>query len=144
MQDFPLRRTVLALAAAGAPVLAALPQPAQAQANYPNKKVTFMVGFSPGGGIDTLARVVAQELFDHFGYQIVIDNRPGAASNIAARAVARAAPDGYTLLVTGNSLAINQTYYRNPGYSVDELTPVAFAARDSMAIAVKAESSART
>ncbi len=93
--------------------------------DYPNEKITFMVGFAPGGGIDTIARVIAQGLTEQFGYQIVIENRPGAASNIAARAVANAAPDGYTLLVTGNSLAINQTYYKNPGYSTDELAPIA-------------------
>jgi tripartite-type tricarboxylate transporter receptor subunit TctC len=118
-------------------------QPASAQ-DYPNRKLTFMVGFAPGGGIDTIARVIAQGLTDQFGYQIVIENRPGAASNIAARAVANATPDGYTLLVTGNSLAINQTYYKNPGYSTDELSPVAFVARDSMVFAVNAENAART
>jgi tripartite-type tricarboxylate transporter receptor subunit TctC len=103
-----------------------------------------MVGFAPGGGIDTIARVISQALTEQFGYQIVIENRPGAASNIAARAVATAVPDGYTLLVTGNSLAINQTYYKNPGYSTDELAPIAFVARDSMALAVNASNPART
>ena len=103
-----------------------------------------MVGFAPGGGIDTFARVLAQGLTEQFDYQIVIENRPGAASNIAARAVANAAPDGYTFLVTGNSLAINQTYYKNPGYSISELAPIAFSARDSMAIAVSAGNPART
>jgi tripartite-type tricarboxylate transporter receptor subunit TctC len=117
--------------------------PAGAQ-DYPNRKLTFMVGFAPGGGIDTIARVIAQGLSEQFGYQIVIENRPGAASNIAARAVASAVPDGYTLLVTGNSLAINQTYYKNPGYSTDELAPIAFVARDSMALAVNASNPARS
>jgi tripartite-type tricarboxylate transporter receptor subunit TctC len=117
--------------------------PAQV-ADYPNRKITFIVGFAPGGGIDTFARVLAQGLTEQVGYQIVIENRPGAASNIAARAVANAPPDGYTVLVTGNSLAINQTYYKNAGYSISELAPIAFSARDSMAIAVRAESSART
>src|SRR6266581_2177730 len=112
--------------------------------DYPNRKITFMVGFAPGGGIDTIARVIGQGLTDQFGYQIVIENRPGAASNIAARAVASAPADGYTLLVTGNSLAINQTYYKNPGYSTDELAPIAFVARDSMALAVNADNPART
>jgi tripartite-type tricarboxylate transporter receptor subunit TctC len=143
MQASHLRRALLALAATG--VLAAPPwRLAGAQADYPNKKITFVVGFAPGGGIDTLARVLAQELFDQFGYQIVIENRPGAASNIAARAVAKAEPDGYTLLVTGNSFAINQTYYKNPGYSLDELAPIAFAARDSMALAVNSNHPAKT
>jgi tripartite-type tricarboxylate transporter receptor subunit TctC len=145
MQASHLRRALLAVAAAGALVVAAPPsRVADAQGDYPNKKITFMVGFAPGGGIDTLARVLAQELFDQFGYQIVIENRPGAASNIAARAVAKAEPDGYTVLVTGNSLAINQTYYKNPGYTIDELAPIAFAARDGMALAVNASNPAKT
>lgn len=120
--------------------LAALAAAANAQvSDFPNRKITFMVGFAPGGGIDTFARIVAQGLTEQFGYQIVIENRPGAASNIAARAVANAVPDGTTYLVTGNSLAINQTYYKNPGYSISELAPIAFSARDAMAIAVKAD-----
>jgi tripartite-type tricarboxylate transporter receptor subunit TctC len=112
--------------------------------DFPNRKITFVVGFAPGGGIDTMARVVAQGITDQLGHQIVIENRPGAASNIAARAVASAPPDGYTLLATGNSIAINQTYYKNPGYSTDEVAAIAFAARDSMTLAVNANHPART
>src|SRR5215813_446879 len=136
------RRALIALAATLAFGTLA-PSLASAQ-DYPNRKLTFTVGFAPGGGIDTIARVIAQGLTEQFGYQIVIENRPGAASNIAARAVANATPDGYTILVTGNSLAINQTYYKIPGYSTDELAPVAFVARDSMALAVNADNAART
>ena len=88
--------------------------------------------------------MLAQGLTEQFNYSIVIENRPGAASNIAARAVANASADGYTFLVTGNSLAINQTYYKNPGYSISELAPIAFSARDSLAIAVAAGNPART
>jgi tripartite-type tricarboxylate transporter receptor subunit TctC len=141
-----LHQARFAIAATIAFVLAAVAQdPAQAQvADYPNKKITFVVGFAPGGGIDTMARIMAQVLTEQFGYQIVIENRPGAASNIAARAVANAAPDGYTYLVTGNSLAINQTYYKNPGYSIYELAPIAFPAVDSQALAVNASNPART
>jgi len=142
MRVIPHRRALIALSVI-LTLGAIVSSPAGAQ-NYPNRKLTFMVGFAPGGGIDTIARVIGQGLTDQFGYQIVIENRPGAASNIAARAVANATPDGYTLLVTGNSLAINQTYYKNPGYSTDELSPVAFVARDSMALAVNAENAART
>jgi tripartite-type tricarboxylate transporter receptor subunit TctC len=105
-------------------------------ADYPTRKITFVVGFAPGGGIDTFARVIAHELAEQFGYQILIENRPGAASNIAAKAVAGAPPDGYTLLFTGNSYAINQTLYTNPGYATADLRPLVFAAIDSMALAV--------
>jgi tripartite-type tricarboxylate transporter receptor subunit TctC len=102
------------------------------------------VGFAPGGGIDTFARVIAQELNRQFGWQFVVENRAGAASNIAARAVATGAPDGYTLLFTGNSYAINQTLYKNPGYATADLVPVAFVALDSQALAVNADNPART
>src|SRR5208282_6454386 len=86
-----------------AALLAAIHEPALAQtSDYPSRKITFIVGFAPGGGIDVFARSVAQALSEQFGYQIVVENRPGAASNIAAKIVASAPPDGYTLLVTGN------------------------------------------
>jgi len=143
MRAIDARHGLLALFATSMLMFGAWPAPAQIS-DFPNRKLTLMVGFAPGGGIDTMARVVGQGLADQFNYQIVIENRPGAASNIAARAVANSPPDGYTLLATGNSLAINQIYYKNPGYTSDELTPVAFPARDSMAIAVKADNPART
>ena len=111
--------------------------------DYPARTITFIVGFAPGGGIDTFARVVAQELNEQ-GFPVVIENRAGAASNIAAKAAAGAAPDGYTLLFTGNSYAINQTLYRNPGYATADLRPVAFVAIDSMALAVSAANPARS
>lgn len=112
--------------------------------DYPQRKITFVVGFAPGGGIDTFARVLAQELGEQFGYQIVIENRPGSASNIAAQVVATAPPDGYTFLVTGNSFAINQTMSKDLTYSVAQLRAVAFPARDSHALAVNADSNAHS
>jgi len=118
--------------------------PLRAQADYPSGKITFIVGFAPGGGIDTYARVLAQGLSEQLGYSIVIENRPGAASNIAAKAVAAAAPDGHTMLFTGNSYAINQTFYKNPGYATADLRPVAFVAIDSQGLAVNAANAARS
>ena len=139
------RRFRLALAAGFAVATSQLPGPAHAQAaDYPARKLTFVVGFAAGGGVDTMARIVAQGLTEQFGYQIVIENRPGAASNIAAKAVATAAPDGYTFLFTGNSLAINQTLYKNLNYSIDELRAVAIAAIDSHGLAVNADRPFRT
>jgi tripartite-type tricarboxylate transporter receptor subunit TctC len=117
--------------------------PAVAQ-NYPSRAITFVVGFAPGGGIDTFARVVAQELSEQTGVAVIIENRAGAASNIAAKVVAAAVPDGYTLLFTGNSYAINQTLYKNPGYANADLRPVVFVAIDSMALAVNATNPARS
>src|SRR3954471_21124109 len=143
MRAYHRRNVLQAIGGAGAFLINGFPSPASAQtSDYPNKKITIIVGFAPGGGVDTLARVVAQELSEQFGYQIVIENRPGAASNIAAKAVAGAAPDGYTLLFTGNSYAINQTLYRNPGYATEDLKAVAFAAIDSQGLAVNADNPA--
>jgi tripartite-type tricarboxylate transporter receptor subunit TctC len=113
-------------------------------ADFPSRKITTIVGFAPGGGVDVLARVVMDALTDQFGYQIVVENRPGAASNIAAKAVASAAPDGYTLLLTGNSYAINQTLYKHLTYATDDLRAVAIAARDSQALAVTVNNPAQT
>jgi tripartite-type tricarboxylate transporter receptor subunit TctC len=125
--------------------LSALTAPAFAQASdYPARKITFIVGFAPGGGIDVFARLLAQELGGQFGYQIVVENRPGSASNIAAQVVATSPPDGYTFLVTGNSFAINQTMSIDLTYSVNQLRPVAFPARDSHALAVNADSEAHS
>jgi tripartite-type tricarboxylate transporter receptor subunit TctC len=122
-----------------------IPATALAQGNATSgRKITIIVGFAPGGGVDTLARVVAQELNDSAGLQVVIENRPGAGSNIAAKTVATAAPDGTTLLFTGNSYAINQTIYRNPGYATADLRAVAIAALDSQGLAVNAANPART
>src|SRR4030088_3529225 len=141
----PRRNLRFALAATLTLSLGPLPSRAGAQiADYPARKVTFIVGFAAGGGVDTMARIVAQELAEQFGYQIVVESRPGAASNIAAKAVASAAPDGYTFLFSGNSLAINQTLYKNLSYSIDDLRAVAIAAIDSQALAVNAGRPFRT
>jgi tripartite-type tricarboxylate transporter receptor subunit TctC len=144
----PFRRAVvtagLTLPLMTAPQMIA---PASAQAvtrDYPSRTVTFIVGFAPGGGIDTFARVVAQELNERAGFSVVIENRAGAASNIAAKAVAAAPPDGYSLLFTGNSYAINQTLYKNPGYATEDLRAAVFVAIDSLAFAVNAASPVRS
>jgi len=79
-------------------VLVALSAAAQAQ-SYPARSVRMLVGFPPGGGTDIMARVVGQKLSESLGQQIVVENRPGAGGNIAAEAAAKAAPDGYTLMM---------------------------------------------
>ena len=140
-----MRRGLAVVAALAALAFAAFPAVAFAEASgYPQRKITFIVGFAPGGGIDVFARILAQELGGQFGYQIVVENRPGSASNIAAQIVATSPPDGYTFLVTGNSLAINQTMSKDLTYSISQLRPVAFPARDSHALAVNADSKAHS
>ena len=80
---------------------------AVAQANYPNKPIRLLVGFAPGGGTDTIARIVAQRLSEVLGQQVVIDNRAGANQIIASEIVAGARPDGYTLFMASAGFAIN-------------------------------------
>jgi tripartite-type tricarboxylate transporter receptor subunit TctC len=118
------RRRFLHLAA-GAGALPILPRAARAQA-YPARPVRIIVGFPAGGVGDTLARVLAQWLSDRLGAPFVIENRPGAATNIAADAVVRSPPDGYTLLWITAANAINATLYNSLGFVfVRDIAPVA-------------------
>ena len=97
---------------------------------FPDKPVRFVVGFTPGGPSDILARVVGQKLGERLGTQVVIDNRPGAGGNIAAEAVAKSPADGHTWLLGNNSiLATNQALYGKLGYDpVKDFAPVALVA----------------
>ncbi len=97
---------------------------------FPDKPLRFIVGFTPGGPSDILARALGQKLADSWGQQVVIENRPGAGGNIAAELVARSAPDGTTWLLGNNSiLATNQSLYAKLGYDpVKDFAPVALVA----------------
>src|SRR5258707_3054062 len=86
-------------------------------ADYPNRPVTLMIGFAPGGPSDVMARIITRKLEEILKQPFVIENRAGAGSSIARAAVARAAPDGYTVLpATRSLLAINVSVYKNIGY----------------------------
>ncbi len=91
--------------------------PAAAQDDYPNKTVTLVVPYPPGGGVDVLARVVAEKLSGVLGHQVIVDNRVGGSGLVGTRAVIRSAPDGYTLFLghTG-SISINPSLYANSGF----------------------------
>jgi tripartite-type tricarboxylate transporter receptor subunit TctC len=80
---------------------------------YPARPVRMLVGFPPGGGTDITARMLAPKLAEYLGQQFVVENRPGATTNIASDFVAKSAPDGYTLLFTTSALAINMSLYKN-------------------------------
>ncbi len=109
------RRQFLHLAA-GAAVLPALPRIARAQA-YPALPVRIVVGFPAGQGIDVVTRMTGQYLSERLGQQFIVENRPGAAGNIAAEIVARAPPDGYTLLAVGANNMINASLYENLNFN---------------------------
>jgi tripartite-type tricarboxylate transporter receptor subunit TctC len=98
--------------------------------DFPSKPVRFVVGFTPGGPSDILARALGQKLAERWSQQVVVDNRPGAGGNLAAEAVAKSSPDGYTWLLGNNSiLATNQSLYRSLPYDpVRDFAPVALVA----------------
>ena len=98
------------LASAGALTALCWPMPSAAQ-NYPNRPIKLMVPFTPGGGTDILARIVAQKMGDALGQQVVVDNRPGGNTLLATELLVRAPADGYTLLMQTNNFASNPTLY---------------------------------
>src|SRR5262244_4022436 len=109
------RRRFLHLAA-GAAALPAVSRIAWAQ-TYPTRPVRLIVGFPAGSGADIVARLAGQRLSERLGQSFVIENRPGAGSSLAAEAVVRAAPDGYTLLMATGANTINSTLYENLSFN---------------------------
>ena len=111
---------------------------AQGAKNYPDKPVRVVVGYSPGGLPDTIARLVGQRLAERWGQQFVVENKPGANGILGADYVAKSAPDGYTLLMTDNSThAINPFLYSKLPYDADrDLIPVSLTARAPLFLAV--------
>ena len=103
---------------------------AQAETKWPEQQVRILVGFSAGGTTDVLARIIAKELSDSFGQTVMVDNKPGAGSNIATEQTARAKPDGYTLMMMAITTTINQTLYKNIRFDVEkDFVPVALVAK---------------
>jgi tripartite-type tricarboxylate transporter receptor subunit TctC len=111
-----VRNGLIAVAPGCALALVLFSSLAAAQQPYPSKPVRMIVPFAPGGGTDTLGRLLAQKLSDLWGVSVVVENRPGAGSTVGTDFTARAAPDGYTLGVTSMSHAINATLYRKLPY----------------------------
>src|SRR5260370_11460151 len=101
---------------------------ALAQGVFPTKPITMVVGFEPGGGTDTVARIVAKTLGDNLGQQVVVENRAGAGGNIAVDNVAKRTPDGYTLVLANvGALAVNPHMLKVPYDPMKDLTPITMA-----------------
>jgi tripartite-type tricarboxylate transporter receptor subunit TctC len=118
------------IAALGAPL-------AQAEAAYPNKPITLVVPFPPGGPTDLVARVIAQKMSEQMGQAIIVENRGGANGNIGSAWVAKAAPNGYTVLYNTSSIALSPSLYSNLSYDVQrDLAPVALTATVPLGLVV--------
>src|SRR5262245_13154987 len=137
------RRRFLQLAA-GTVALPVVASVARAQA-YPTRPVRLIVGFAAGGGVDIIARLMGQWLSERLGQPFVIENRPGAGTNIATEAVVRAPADGYTLLLTFSSNAINTTLYNKLSFDfIRDIAPAAGIMRASNVVLVHPSVSAKT
>ena len=137
------RRQFVQIAAAAAaqtaysPPVLALP--------YPARPVHFVVGFPPGGASDMLARLIGQSLSEKLGQQFVVENRPGASSNIATESVVHSPPDGYTLLLVNAANAINVTLYKNLNFDFTrDIAPVAGIIRAPLVMVVNSSFPAKT
>ncbi|HYG41721.1 MAG TPA: tripartite tricarboxylate transporter substrate binding protein [Bordetella sp.] len=113
---------------------------------YPDRPIKLVVPFPPGGGSDAVGRLIAKSLSENLGQQVVVDNRGGAGGSIGTGSVARATPDGYTLVLASTSeIAINPSLYPSLGYStINDLTPVAMVATTPLTVAVNPELKVKT
>jgi tripartite-type tricarboxylate transporter receptor subunit TctC len=135
-----LRNLLLALTGFGL-----LAGPTQAQSNYPSRPVRIVVPSPPAGGTDIIARVLAQHFSSAFGQQFFVENRPGAGNMIGIESVARAAPDGYTLLFVPSTLALNSVMYKTVSYDpVRDFTPITLAAAANNVFVINPAIAART
>jgi tripartite-type tricarboxylate transporter receptor subunit TctC len=113
--------------------------------NYPSRPITLIVPFPAGGGVDAVARIVAEKLASGLRQQVVIDNRGGVAGVIGMRVAAKAAPDGYTLVMAHTGITINPTLYANPGYDPRrDFTPIGLIATTPIVLMANTAFPART
>ena len=130
------RRQALAVLLAGMATATGV----RAQA-YPSKPIRVLVGYTAGGAVDIIARAVSQQLQAGLGQPVVVENKPGAGTNIALRALIDSPPDGYTLMLTANAVAANVSLYEPPPYDlVRDISPIALVGRVPVVLAVNAQS----
>lgn len=127
-------RFVLATLTGGLLSISAL---AQSPAAFPSKTITLVVPFTPSSGSDIIARIIAPKLATKWGQPVIVDNKPGASGNLGAQAVAKAAPDGHTLLMAINTFTMTPAIYKNLGFDpISDFSPVAKLAESGFAFAV--------
>ncbi|OWT59253.1 Bug family tripartite tricarboxylate transporter substrate binding protein [Candidimonas nitroreducens] len=137
------RRLILSMLAGGA--TAALPSIANSATDFPKSPVKLVVPFPPGGGTDTLARLVADELSKQMGHGVIVENKGGAGGIIGAKEVMRAAPDGYTILLTATGQVIDPIIHRTPSYDIlKDFTPICHIGYVPQLVLVKSDFPAHT
>jgi tripartite-type tricarboxylate transporter receptor subunit TctC len=130
------RRRFIVAAASLAPACEAGAQPAA----FPSKPIKLLVGFAPGGAVDIIARAIGQQIGPALGQPVVVENKPGAGTNIALRALIDSPPDGHTLMLTANSIAANPTLYQPPPFDMArDFTPVVLVGRVPVVLAASAQ-----
>src|SRR5437879_8419056 len=129
-------RKFFAAIIASCAVAALFPVSASAQQPFPAKPIRFVVAFAPGGIADTIGRTIGQKLTDRVGQPIVVENRSGAGGMLAAKLVAAAQPDGYTLLVKTTAIAVNASALKEAVDQVVQLTAVSLGARTATIVSV--------
>src|SRR5712692_92031 len=111
---------------------------------YPSRPVRMVIGFTPGGGVDINARLLAAKLTELLGQQVIVENKPGAGTNIANEHVAKSAPDGYTLLFNSSAFAINLALYRSPPYALRDFAGVSVFSESVNLLVVSSSLAARS
>jgi tripartite-type tricarboxylate transporter receptor subunit TctC len=138
MDDAILNRVGRWTWAIGLAVAALMSTPARSEPAYPIRPVRIIVPYGPGGVADTTTRILAQKLSERLGQQFIIENRPGAGGIVASKAGASAAPDGYTLTLTGNGTAISKSLFKSLPYDVlRDFTPISVMAWLDLLITTK-------
>jgi len=118
---------------------------AQAEESWPTKPIRLLVGFAPGGPTDNVARILAEKLGSELGQTVVVENKAGAAGNIAAAALAQATPDGYTLLYNTSAIVIAPWVYKSPGFDpLKDFSPVGLTAAVPLVLAINTQVPAAT
>jgi tripartite-type tricarboxylate transporter receptor subunit TctC len=140
-----IRSTTRAAALMAAAILALGAAPAAMAQDYPAKTIRILVGFAPGGAMDIVARTVGQKMAASLGQTVIVENKPGAASNIAIRQLIDSAPDGYTVMLVANGLTANPLLYTQQPFDPNtDVAPITLVARLPVVIAANAKSELST